>query len=147
MSIYIVTVYNTTTKELEDVEVTEEVYKAFKRTRWNMEKNERKYLRNNTNFSELPGDLSEYFENMSSFVEVCDSRYRENISQIELHQILSRAMKILSDDDRKLIEALFYEGYSESAYAEKIGVTRGRVCQIKQQILSDLRQELEKSIA
>ena len=147
MNIYTLTVYNTVTKQLEEVEVTEEVYTVFKRTRWNLEKNEKRYLRNNINFSELPGDLSEYFENMTSFVEVCDSHYRESISQIELHQILAKALNTLPADDRKLIEALFYEGYSDKAYADKLGVSKQYIGQIKQRILSNLRKELEKSLA
>ena len=119
MNIYTLTVYNTVTKQLEEVEVTEEVYTAFKR----------------------------YFENMTSFVEVCDSHYRESISQIELHQILAKALNTLPADDRKLIEALFYEGYSDKAYADKLGVSKQYIGQIKQRILSNLRKELEKSLA
>lgn len=145
MSIYTVSVINTTTNRPELVEVTEEVYTAFRRTGWILKNSDRSYMRFNTNFSELPDNFEEYFESKSDFVEVCDSNFRESISQIEMHLILTKALQTLRDKDKKLIQALFYEGYTEKAYADKLGVSQPVIHRRKARILEKLKKEIEKT--
>ena len=129
MKIYKVTVFNTVTRQMEEVVVSKEVYTVYMQTQWQMTNDNRKYRKFNKNISELDQGFDEYFENMDSFVEVCDSNYREKLSQIEMQQ------------DRKLIQALYYEGYTEKTYAEKLGVSQQSVNEIKTRILRDLKKE------
>lgn len=140
MKIYKVSVFNTVTRQMEEVVVSKEVYTVYMQTQWQMTNDNRKYRKFNKNISELDQGFDEYFENMDSFVEVCDSNYREKLSQIEMQQMLHKALKTLPEKDRKLIQALYYEGYTEKTYAEKLGVSQQSVNEIKTRILRDLKK-------
>ena len=56
---------------------------------------------------------------------------------------LYEAIKKLTISERKLIEALFFKGYTERSYARKIGVYRNAVHKQKLRILKKLKKFLE----
>ena len=143
MNIYKVSVFNTTTNKYEEIEVTEEVYEVYRTSEWQLENDDRRYRKHNTNFSEFGTDADSYFEKISSYVEACDSHYRRHLSQLEFHQLLTKALKTLKKEDRDLIRALYYEGFTEKTYAERLGVNQSVISRKRKRILRDLRKDFE----
>ena len=63
----------------------------------------------------------------------------EKIEREELH----KAIEKLEKEEQRLIQALFFEGYTERSYAKKIGVYRNAVHKQKVRILKKLKKFLE----
>lgn len=144
MKNYRVSVFNTITKKYEMVTVTEEIYQVYKKADWDMDNNNRSYRKHVDGQSDLGFGFEDYFENLDAYVDDCARRHEEAIEAKERHEALEEAMKILSTRDRNLIQAIYYSGYSEKEYAEKLGVTQQAIHKKKKKILEQLRKEMEK---
>ena len=117
-------VYNTLTGEYEGVPVTEEVYHAYRRTGWNMMKNDAKHSVA-IPFSNLIGGDDGAFENFGEFVSDNGNpphTVEDRMSKAVLHRILSA----LPEAEKRLIAALVVDGKSEREYARKRGSRRKR---------------------
>lgn len=115
MKKYIFNVYNSVSGEFEDVKVTEDVYNAYRRSGWNVEKNDSKHSANSTPFSALIGGDDGAYENFSEFVSETDNPLLI-VSDKLARQSLYRALNVLSDEETALITALFFEGKTERQY-------------------------------
>ena len=136
---YTLTVFNTCTSQYEDVEVTREVYNEFRRGEWRIEKNDNKHRANETPFSELIGGDDGAFENFSEFID--NSLNPECIfAEHAKIKALYSAMSMLSDLDKQLLQALFFDGLTEREYAELTGVFRNAVHKRKVRILAKLKK-------
>ena len=144
MKDYRVSVYNTFTKKYEMVSVTEEVYQVYKKACWDTNNNDRSYRKHVEGQSDLTFGFEDNFENLDAYVDDCARRYEEAIEIKERHEALEEAMKILSTRDRNLIQAIYYDGYTEKEYADKIGFSQQAVHKKKKKILELLRKEMEK---
>ncbi len=132
-------VYDTVTKEFVDVEVSEEVYKAYKRTEWSIENNDRSFQKHQIQFSELIGNV----ENFDELASDDDSPYR-----VETKLLISKLETImldLPDSDKELIRMLFFEKKTERECAEHFGINQKNINKKKQRILCRLNKLLEKS--
>lgn len=139
---YTLTVFNICTSQYEDVEVTKEVYNEFRRGEWRIEKNDDKHRANETPFSELIGGDDGAFENFSEFID--KSQNPECIfAEYAKIKALYSAMSMLSDLDKQLLQALFFDGLTESEYAELTGVYRNAVHKRKVRILEKLKKFME----
>jgi len=139
---YTLTVFNTCTSQYEDVEVTREVYNEFRRGEWRIEKNDDKHRANETPFSELIGGDDGAFENFSEFID--NSQNPESIfAECDKIKALYSAMSMLSDLDKQLLQALFFDGLTEREYAELTGVFRNAVHKRKVRILAKLKKIME----
>jgi len=110
------------------VNVTEEVYRAYKRPIWR----ERKRRKVRAKY-ELSLDMMR--EGIADLKPLLENQVTDNIS-------LSDALATLSDGDRRLIEALFYECMTEREYAAKAGISQKNVNKKKQRILANLEKLL-----
>jgi DNA-directed RNA polymerase specialized sigma24 family protein len=95
------------------VKVTEEVYRAYKRPIWR----ERKRRKVRAKY-ELSLDMM--CEGIADPKPLLENQVTDNIS-------LSDALATLSDGDRRLIEALFYECMTEREKEEKTGISQKNV--------------------
>ena len=139
---YTLTVLNTCTSQYEDAEVTKEVYNEFRRGEWRIEKNDDKHRANETPFSELIGGDDGAFENFSEFID--NSQNPELIfAERAKIQALYSAVSMLSDLDKQLLQALFFDGLTEREYAELTGVYRNAVHKRKVRILAELKKFME----
>ena len=139
---YTLTVFNTCTSQYEDVEVTREVYNEFRRGEWRIEKNDDKHRTNETPFSELIGGDDGAFENFCEFID--NSQNPELIfAEHAKIQALYSAVSMLSDLDKQLLQALFFDGLTEREYAELTGVYRNAVHKRKVRILEKLKNFME----
>ena len=136
---YTLTVFNTCTSRYEDVEVTKEVYNEFRRGEWRIEKNDDKHRANETPFSELIGGDDGAFENFSEFID--NSQNPECIfdEHAKIKDLYS-ALSMLSDLDKQLLQALFFDGLTERQYAELQGVSQPTIHWKKVRILKSLKK-------
>ena len=143
--IYILKVYNTLTQQYEDVVVTKNVYDTYRRTEWNIKDNNASFYDHEIQLSGLIGGEEEAYENFREFWE--DVNVPENIflTRVGMHEV-QRAFAELSDQERELINALYYEQLTQSEYAARIGVTQQYVSKIKKKILEKLKFFLEKRL-
>lgn len=142
---YTLTVFNTCTSQYEDIEVTKEVYNEFRRREWRIEKNDDKHRANETPFSELIGGDDGAFENFSEFID--NSQNPECIfAEHAKIKALYSAMSMLSDLEKQLLQALFFDGLTEREYAELTGVFRNAVHKRKVRILAKLKKFMENDL-
>lgn len=144
MKDYRVSVFNTITKKYEMVTVTKEVYQVYKKACWDTNNNDRSYRKHVDGQSDMSFGFEDHFENLDAYVDDCARRYEEAIEAKERHEAIEEAMRVLSTSDRNLIHALFYDGYSEKEYAEKLGISQPAIHKKKKRILQVLRKEMEK---
>ena len=143
--IYILKVYNTLTQQYEDVVVTKNVYDTYRRTEWNIKDNNASFYDHEIQLSGLIGGEEEAYENFREFWE--DVNVPENIflTRVGMHEV-QRAFAELSDQERELINALYYEQLTQSEYAARIGVTQQYVSKTKKKILKKLKLFLGKRL-
>jgi RNA polymerase sigma factor (sigma-70 family) len=119
----------------EKVPVSEEVYRAFKRPAWTERK--RRQIR------------AEHERSLEAFAEdgfdipSDDALVDEIVADKLLLDMLMSALDKLTDDERDLIDALFFEDKSERTVAAERGVQRNTIVYHKNKILAKLRQILE----
>ena len=131
-------VYNTLTGGYEDVEVNEAVYNCYRRSAWNIDKNDAKHSANSIPFSALIGGDDGAYENFHEFISdadvtpnaAMDSIYRESLYQ---------AMDSLAENESDLITALFFDRKSEREYAEETGILPMTIHDRKVKILGKLK--------
>src|SRR5205807_1352442 len=67
----------------------------------------------------------------------------DGVTGIETHAELNDALDTLSATDRSLVQQLFYEGRTEAAVAEPLGISQRAVSKRLQAVLSKLRKALK----
>lgn len=135
------------------VEVTEDVYDAYmqggrkiryfesdlkvERTLYNADGTIKEIVPSREDsLDRLMDDNAEQFADDSESVEELALR---NITYDALHMAMSQ----LTEDERRLIVALFFNGKTERKYAESLGVYRNAVHKRKMRILEKLKKLLE----
>lgn len=139
---YTLNVYNPASGEYEDVEVTEEVYNVYRRTGWNMDKNDAKHFANSTPFSSLIGGDDGAYENFSEFISDADNPLLIMTDKLS-RQTLRRALDALSDEEYRLISAIYISGKSEREYAEETGIPPMTVHDRKVRILKKIKKFMD----
>lgn len=131
-----VKVYDTVTKKMIDVAVSEEVYVNFNRTKWNIEDNNESFYKHEIQFSQL-------FDNIDcqtvSDVDIEDSA----MTKMLIEKMLS-VLKTLPEKDITLIKLLFNDCRSESECASIMGTTQQNISKKKCRILCRLNELLKK---
>lgn len=142
---YTLSVYNTLTGKIEEVEVPEAVYHACRRTGWNIDDNNKSFYAHEIQLSGLIGGEDGAYENFREFINTentPDSIVPERIQTEELRWILTQ----LSESDRQLIQALFFEGLTEQKYADQLGVAQQVINRKKHRILKKLKKLLSEGV-
>lgn len=142
---YTLTVYNTVTHRNEEVEVTHEVYHAYRRTGWGIENNDTSFFAHEIQMSGLIGGEKGAYENFKEFIDT------ENIPDNTVLKImeidaLRKALSVLSDADNELVQALFYDGLTEQEYAVQVGISQQMISRKKQRILKSLKKLLSEGL-
>ena len=143
--IYTLKVYNTLTKQYEDVVVTKKVYDTYRRTEWNIKDNDESFYDHEIQISGLIGGEDDAYENFREFID--DVNIPENIFMTREGMVEVRnAVRVLPVQERNLIVALYYERLTENEYADKIGVSQQYVSKSKKKVLKKLKLFLEKRL-
>ena len=138
-----------------DVEVDADVYKAYASAERKMEYMERDLKRDRVlqdangkvvkdergNLITLPErevSLDKLLAEDWDYPSAEPSPENEVIGQIEI-EMLYRGLDSLNDDERELINALFFDGMTEREYAKEVGVTQKAVNKRKHKVLEKLK--------
>ena len=120
----------------ERVPVSEEVYYAFKRPAWKERK--RRAVRSEKERS-LEAFMDEGFD-IPEYQALVDEIVEDKL----LLDVLLSALSELTDEERSLIDALFYQDKSERTVAKETAVSQNTVNYHKNRILEKLRKLIEK---
>lgn len=135
---YTLSVYNTLTGKTEEVEVPEEVYHACRRSAWNISDNNKSFYAHEIQMSGLIGGEDGAYENFREFIDMentPDSTVPEKLQAEELRRILTQ----LSEADRQLIQAIYFDGLTEQKYADQLGIAQQVINRKKHRILKKLK--------
>lgn len=119
---YYLNVYNTVTGCKEDVEVTKEVYDAYRQSYWNEKKNDMKHRYYTTPFSALEG---------GDEPEDCFDEFEapEDIAlNFEFSSECDRLLSVVSEVTARRIMLHYGHGYSYDEIAQMEGVSRMAIC-------------------
>ena len=110
-------VFNTCTQEYEEVIVTEEVYRAYCRTRWNIKDNDQSFFDHEIQTSGMIGSQDGAYENFREFIDAINTPEHIILEQIK-KEALYQAISALPAADQALVQGLFFKGQSELDYVE-----------------------------
>ena len=127
-------VFNTCTREYEEVMVTEEVYRTYCRTRWNIKDNDQSFFGHEIQMSGMIGG--------QEFIDAINTPEHIVLEQMK-KEALYQAISALSAADQALVQGLFFEGQSELDYAGELGISQPAVHKRKVRILKQLKKLLE----
>ena len=137
--IYTLKVYNTLTKQYEDVVVTKKVYDTYRRTEWNIKDNDESFYNHEIQISGLIGGENDNYENFHEFVD--EETTPENIIiDAELKKALRESVADLENEEQRLIEALYAQGLTEREYSRRTGIPQRTINHRKERILEKLRK-------
>lgn len=136
-------VYDTITKKYVDIEVSEEIRVVYNRTGWNVDDNDESFYKHEIQFSSLKGNVDGNFEKFHEFQTENDVVESSVINHLESEK-LYKCMKLLSSQDRKLIELLFFAGKTERECAEIYGISQKNINKKKARILCRLHKLWKK---
>ncbi len=142
---YTLSVYNTLTGKTEEVEVPEEVYHACRRSAWNISDNNKSFYAHEIQMSGLIGGEDGAYENFREFIDMentPDSTVPEKLQAEELRRILTQ----LSEADRQLIQAIYFDGLTEQKYADQLGIAQQVINRKKHRILKKLKKLLSGEV-
>ena len=135
-------VFNTCTQEYEEVIVTEEVYRTYCRTRWNIKDNDQSFFDHEIQTSGMIGSQDGAYENFREFIDAINTPEHIILEQIK-KEALYQAISALPAADQALVQGLFFKGQSELDYAREIGVSQPAVHKRKVRILKSLKKLLK----
>ena len=135
-------VFNTCTREYEEVMVTEEVYRTYCRTRWNIKDNDQSFFDHEIQMSGMIGSQDGAYENFREFIDAINTPEHIILEQMK-KEALYQAISALSAADQALVQGLFFEGQSELDYAGELGISQPAVHKRKVRILKQLKKLLE----
>lgn len=142
---YTLMVYNTVTHRNEEVEVTHDVYHAYRRTGWGIENNDTSFFAHEIQMSGLIGGEDGAYENFKEFIDTENIPDKTVVAAMEL-DALQIALSALTDADKALVQALFYDGLTEQEYAAQVGISQQMINRKKQRILKLLKKLLSEGL-
>jgi len=140
---YIISVYNTVTGQFEDIEVCEDIYNGYRRSGWAIKRNNGRFRENEITFSDLKGGMDGAYENFDEFRSDQNNPALLVAEELTL-QDLRQALINLTDDERRLHQAIFLEGKSERQTAAELDWPYMTVHDRKIRLLRKLKKLLEK---
>ena len=112
-------------KQLVDVPVDDELYKADRRSEYQRVRSKKKDVSlDEIVFADLSADITEEYE------------------EKQLLENLRKAMQLLTAEERQLIEYIYYAELTERKIAEILGISQPAVTRRKHKIIEKLRNSL-----
>ena len=142
MSKNIVSVYDTITKRYVEIEVSEKIRTYYNRTQWNNDDNNKSFYKHEIQFSALKGNINGELENFQEFRTENDDVERRVIQNIKCEKLYS-CLNELSDDERRLIFAIYFENKTENEVAYFLHTTQQNINKKKRRILCKLNKLLK----
>lgn len=140
-----ISVYNTTNHTYEQIKVTDDVATVYKRTKWNIEDNDKSFYDHEIQMSGLIGGENNAFESFREFFTTENSTENLVLKKLLVDE-LYKALKTLDENDFKIIYYIFFENKTEEQCAEKIGVSQQMISRKKKRILKNLKEILKRGL-
>ena len=136
-----VRVYDTISKKVVEVEVSDEVRTHYNRTQWNIDDNNESFYKHEIQFSALIGGHENAFENFKEFIADYDVEKKTNSKMFieRLYEIL----ELLSESELELITMLYFENKTERECAKILCTSQQNVQKNKKLILYKLNKLLK----
>lgn len=137
---YTVNEFNTVTNEYIEVEVTKAVFDCYRRTDWNINKNNQKHARNTIPFSYLcrSDDMNENIKVFASEDENPEQIYEAK----EINRILKEAIRKLPERERIVIEYIFFRGLTAIETGKILGISEQGVNKRKRSAFEKIKAEI-----
>ena len=136
-----VSVYDTISKKIVEVEVSDDIRTHYNRTQWNIDDNNESFYKHEIQFSALIGGHENAFENFKEFK--ADYNVETETDRKMFIEKLYESLKLLSDSERKLIIMLYFENKTESECASLMHTTQQNINKKKSNILYKLNKLLK----
>lgn len=136
-----VRVYDTISKKVMEVEVSDEVRTHYNRTQWNIDDNNKSFYKHEIQFSALIGGHENAFENFKEFI--ADYDVERETDRKMFTEKLYESLKLLSDSERELIIMLYFENKTERECAKISCTSQQNVHKNKKLILYKLNKLLK----
>lgn len=138
-----VRVFDTISKKVVRVEVSDEVRTHYKRTQWNIDDNNKSFYKHEIQFSALIGGHKNAYENFHEFHTEKDIVEKNTIKKTE-NKMLYESLSRLSNDERNLIMMIYFKNKTELECADLLHTTQQNVHKKKKKILAKLNKLLKK---
>ena len=118
----------------QDVEVSDEIFDTYSQ----MDRRAR-YIG-----EDIPAESEISLENAELSAEEYCLLEEEAEHEAKMLDELPKVIESLPESDKKLIKALYYDGYSTREYAQKLGITQTAMLKRRNRILKYLKKYFEK---
>ena len=135
-------IYDTMSGKYTDVEVTDEVYIHYNITQWNIDDNDDSFFKHEIQFSALTGGLKDAFENFKEFKTEYDETEKKAVHKVLVKRLYD-CLNFLPENDRKLIQMIFFEGKHERECAKILCISQQNLHKKKKRILANLNKLLK----
>ena len=135
-------VYDTITKKMVDVEVTQEVYEAYTRSVWREKKSNSNFYENEIQFSMLVKENHDELDSFREFVSKSNFSFYSTFCT-SIFDDVKTALSKLKKPDRDLIELIFYCQLTESECSKLLGTSQQNINKRKKRILADIHKLLK----
>ncbi len=136
-----VCVYDTISKKVVEVEVSDEIRTHYNRTQWNIDDNNESFYKHEIQFSALIGGYENAFENFKEFMTDYDVE-KETDRKMFIEKLYN-CLESLSGSERELIIMLYFENKTESDCAALLHTTQQNIHKKKSRILYKLNKLLK----
>ena len=136
---YYLNVYDTLSQSYRIIEVSESVYKAYKRDEWLTRYKNKRSQKKEIVISGLISGSSEGYNSFHEFISEKENPELNFVRQ-ETLDLLYEAIKELPEEELLLIKGLYYEGKSQRALAKAIGVSAPTIGNRNKHILDKLKK-------
>ncbi len=136
-----VRVYDTISKKVVEVEVSDEIRTHYNRTQWNIDDNNESFYKHEIQFSALIGGYENAFENFKEFMTDYDVE-KETDRKMFIEKLYN-CLESLSGLERELIIMLYFENKTESDCAALLHTTQQNIHKKKSRILYKLNKLLK----
>ena len=112
-------------KRLVDVPADDELYKADNREEYQRARSKTKHVSfHEVAFADLTSDVTEAYE------------------ESQLLECLCEALQTLTEEERRLVEYIYYDGLTERKVADILGISQQAVGKQKRRVIAKLRANL-----
>jgi RNA polymerase sigma factor (sigma-70 family) len=141
--VYVLNVYNTMTGQYELIQVTKEVFQAYRRTKWNIEDSTERFFKHETQMSSLIGGENDGYERFHEFIDYDNTPENQAIEEM-VFQSLHNVLELLPPKDYELIYELYFKNHTERECAQRLGMSQQAIHERKKRILKKIKNNLDE---
>ena len=141
--VYVLNVYNTMTGQYELIQVTKEVFQAYRRTKWNIEDSTERFFKHETQMSALIGGENEGYERFHEFIDYENTPENQAIEEM-VFQSLRNVLDLLPPKDYELVYELYFKNRTERECAQRLGMSQQAIHERKKRILKKIKNNLDE---